>query len=899
MSSFKKAPVPPPISKLNPPTSSSSASSSSSSSSSSSWVKSKSTPNGQDGTLSAFLHKQSAKAPPAPGKPKSYKKKWCWFQADQGTLYYHQSGSMNSGSETSTPLSIGYLIKSIHIDSCIVEASTLKQEFVITHTGPSKRKWIWKAEDAATAQQWVSGLNAFKQRTPAASGKRPPAPTPGTATSASSSQPDATPTQAAPSPAASASPTSFVRGESGNKSASGADGSTSPSLQPISSASSNSSSNSSESLLSSTDKNKNIAEQFLKSLSINCEAGLDRASGKQSFGAVKIRQLLVRQSPPLDSDQINYILSLLQSQITYMQECYEEIQKVSESNKKPVTATVAHTKPLTTATTSGKPAVPPKSTPPPPALVSLPSLSNMDDDDEDDAHPKEDSIFSLLPNHLSLYILSFLDAKQLLLCATVSSRWFQLSTDNVLWLRFTTHLQTPASVFDTGRSWKTVYLSHRKQSTSTKEKNMSRAISIYGLPAITSTSGKSVKEGYLYKRGEDILRIWKKRYFVLKENCLFYFQHPNDNFPCGMIPLQTTFRVKRVSPSTRKHCFKIIHDGLQSCKQKTGVGMTVERKEPYYLSADTDEECNAWMTIVLESIQKSDRLPSSSSSSSTSSISPTKVIGAGVSGNRGSSGSSNSNPGSGSNSQHRSFNPKPSNVLKAMTGKKSSNSTPISAQSLTSDHSTATTKVETPSRALFGLPLSVLMAEQSKHISLPIPFILNVCFEAIQAYGLQEEGLFRVSGSVLEIEALKTIFEQNTTYTEMDLQQSDIHAVTGLVKSFFRKLPHSLIPKDLDEYATSVSLAQSQTIEQKINEFKFIFESLDPVVYNIFRSLLALLRQTVENKATTKMTEDNVLIVIMPTLKCKPVLVDNGIRYYHQIFNSTSSSSLSSSASED
>ncbi|GAM28613.1 hypothetical protein SAMD00019534_117890 [Acytostelium subglobosum LB1] len=831
------------------------------------WVKSsKNTITSNIDSLSAFLQKQSASKKIEPNRPKTYKKKWCWFQQDSGCLYYHHAGALNSAGESGTPLSIGYQIKTIHIEHCQIEQSTTTRlEFIITSTIPQplqqqqqqRRQWVWRAVDEQTVLQWVNGLTLWKQRNLASSANA----------SRRSTMAGLNPLLSqAPQPvtgAASGSPLASSNGSS-------ASGTDSPPLSPAM-----------EHVSPVIDRNKAIAEQFLKSLSINCDAGLDRASGK--FGAVKIRQLLVRQTPPLDSDQTNYILSLLQSQISFLQECHDEIQLFGDNgnsngnrrsghapaNKQQASAATAAA--ATPVTPSGKTG---KTSPTPAPLSPSNSYSNLEqaDDDDDDNQVKEDNVFSLLPNHLSLYILSYLEPKQLLLCGQVSSHWRLLSGSNALWQRFTQHLQTPASIFDTTQNWKATYLNHVKQSSTTKEKIMSRALSIYGLQPVNS--GKSVKEGFLYKRGEDILRIWKKRYFVLKENCLFYFQHPSDNFPCGMIPLHVSFRVKRVSPSTRKHCFKVIHDGLQSCKQISdggGGGRKVERKEPYYLSAESDEECNVWLATIQNAIQKSDKCWTT-----------TKVSVTGQHSN-----------------QHRSYSTKLTHSFNKGHFKKASNSTPITPSSLAGDpplSPKSSSVVET--RPLFGLPLSVLMADQVKHnVDLPMPYLLFKCFEHIQQYGLQEEGLFRVSGSVLEIEALKITFEQNTNFADVDLSQSDIHAVTGLVKSFFRKLPGSLMPQDLDEYATTVSMAQSQTQEQKINEYKFIFDSLDPVVYSIFRSLLFLLKQTVDNKSCTKMTEENILIVIMPTLKCKPVLINNGIRYYNMIFGNSNSNNNNNSSS--
>ena len=45
-------------------------------------------------------------------------------------------------------------------------------------------------------------------------------------------------------------------------------------------------------------------------------------------------------------------------------------------------------------------------------------------------------------------------------------------------------------------------------------------------------------KGWLYKQGSEGLRTWKKRWFVLSDRCLYYFQQTSENVPKGIIPLE-------------------------------------------------------------------------------------------------------------------------------------------------------------------------------------------------------------------------------------------------------------------------------------------------------------------------------------------------------------------------
>ena len=45
------------------------------------------------------------------------------------------------------------------------------------------------------------------------------------------------------------------------------------------------------------------------------------------------------------------------------------------------------------------------------------------------------------------------------------------------------------------------------------------------------------KEGWLLKQGGKF-KTWKRRWFLLNDRCLYYFQHTAENVPQGIIPLE-------------------------------------------------------------------------------------------------------------------------------------------------------------------------------------------------------------------------------------------------------------------------------------------------------------------------------------------------------------------------
>jgi hypothetical protein len=65
-------------------------------------------------------------------------------------------------------------------------------------------------------------------------------------------------------------------------------------------------------------------------------------------------------------------------------------------------------------------------------------------------------------------------------------------------------------------------------------------------------------------------------------------------------------------------------------------------------------------------------------------------------------------------------------------------------------------------------------------------------FLKLKSSGMQEEGLFRVSGSHSEVESLTKCLHLGTAFPN----NSDPHAVASILKKFLRELPESLIPSN-------------------------------------------------------------------------------------------------------
>ncbi|EFA08188.1 cytohesin-1 isoform X1 [Tribolium castaneum] len=112
------------------------------------------------------------------------------------------------------------------------------------------------------------------------------------------------------------------------------------------------------------------------------------------------------------------------------------------------------------------------------------------------------------------------------------------------------------------------------------------------------------KEGWLWKQGGRY-KSWKRRWFILNDNCLYYFEYTTDKEPRGIIPLEN-ISVRECTDRQKQHCFELYASGgadfIKACKTDS-EGKVVEGKHTVYrMSASSEEEKNEWMQRLKQSI---------------------------------------------------------------------------------------------------------------------------------------------------------------------------------------------------------------------------------------------------------------------------------------------------------
>ncbi|XP_038667026.1 pleckstrin homology domain-containing family A member 5 isoform X9 [Scyliorhinus canicula] len=101
-----------------------------------------------------------------------------------------------------------------------------------------------------------------------------------------------------------------------------------------------------------------------------------------------------------------------------------------------------------------------------------------------------------------------------------------------------------------------------------------------------NTNAPVIKRGWLYKQDSTGMKLWKKRWFVLADLCLFYYRDEKEEGILGSI-LLPSFKVAPISPEdhiNRKYAFKAAHPNMRT----------------YYFYTETVKEMESWMKIMIE-----------------------------------------------------------------------------------------------------------------------------------------------------------------------------------------------------------------------------------------------------------------------------------------------------------
>ncbi|XP_046723827.1 breakpoint cluster region protein isoform X1 [Silurus meridionalis] len=161
---------------------------------------------------------------------------------------------------------------------------------------------------------------------------------------------------------------------------------------------------------------------------------------------------------------------------------------------------------------------------------------------------------------------------------------------------------------------------------------------------------------------------------------------------------------------------------------------------------------------------------------------------------------------------------------------------------------------------VFGVKIStVTKRERSK-----VPYIVRQCLEEIERRGMEEVGIYRVSGVATDIQALKTAFDTNNKDVSVMMSEMDVNAIAGTLKLYFRELPEPLFTDELyPNFAGGIALSDSVAKESCM--LNLLLSLPEPNLVT-FLFLLDHLKRIAEKESVNKMSLHNLATVFGPTL---------------------------------
>ncbi|KAF6340541.1 SLIT-ROBO Rho GTPase activating protein 1 [Rhinolophus ferrumequinum] len=153
-----------------------------------------------------------------------------------------------------------------------------------------------------------------------------------------------------------------------------------------------------------------------------------------------------------------------------------------------------------------------------------------------------------------------------------------------------------------------------------------------------------------------------------------------------------------------------------------------------------------------------------------------------------------------------------------------------------------------------------------------IPLIVESCIRFINLYGLQHQGIFRVSGSQVEVNDIKNSFERGENPLADEQSNHDINSVAGVLKLYFRGLENPLFPKE--RFNDLISCIRIDNLYERALHLRKVLLTLPRSVLIVMRYLFAFLNHLSQYSDENMMDPYNLAICFGPTLMPVPEIQD-------------------------
>ncbi|KAJ3295539.1 hypothetical protein HK104_002554 [Borealophlyctis nickersoniae] len=161
---------------------------------------------------------------------------------------------------------------------------------------------------------------------------------------------------------------------------------------------------------------------------------------------------------------------------------------------------------------------------------------------------------------------------------------------------------------------------------------------------------------------------------------------------------------------------------------------------------------------------------------------------------------------------------------------------------------------------VFGVPLHFVLRNAPPG---KIPIVLSKCLRAIEARGLDKEGIYRVPGKHTDVNELKNLLEKEVTNVNLDDEKWEVNVIAALVKLYLRSLPVPLFPYPQKE---RVEHSQISNEQERAAHLQQRVRLLSSPHYSVLKALIEHLALVASHSSTNKMTVQNLALIFGPVV---------------------------------
>ncbi|EST08092.1 Zinc finger, LIM-type [Kalmanozyma brasiliensis GHG001] len=165
--------------------------------------------------------------------------------------------------------------------------------------------------------------------------------------------------------------------------------------------------------------------------------------------------------------------------------------------------------------------------------------------------------------------------------------------------------------------------------------------------------------------------------------------------------------------------------------------------------------------------------------------------------------------------------------------------------------------------SMFGRSLTEQAAQEGRDV----PIIVEKCIQAVEAFGMDYEGIYRKSGGTSQLKVITQLFDRGNAFDLEDTDRfNDVSAITSVLKNYFRELPTPLLTFELYDELIQVVESKQEDAATKQALMKELVERLPRQHYCTLQHLVLHLHHVQDRSADNRMNARNLGVVFGPTL---------------------------------